>query len=74
MSRSEAAVRVSTIPLARPSWPLVAMITVVAASAMTALKITNLAVTVEFLRRNWSGRRDVDLETTRQPRDGYLLP
>ena len=24
--------------------------------------------------RNRSGRRDVDLETARQPRDGYLLP
>jgi hypothetical protein len=30
--------------LARPSWPLVAMITMVAASTMTALKMRNLAV------------------------------
>jgi hypothetical protein len=34
----------STASLARPSWPLVAMIKVVAASMMTALKISNLAV------------------------------
>ena len=30
--------------LARPSWPLVAMITVVAAITVTALKIRNLVV------------------------------
>jgi hypothetical protein len=33
----------STASLARPSWPLVAMITAMAASTMTALKIKNLA-------------------------------
>ncbi len=34
----------STATLARPSLPLVAMITAMAASTMTALKIKNLAV------------------------------
>jgi hypothetical protein len=31
-------------------------------------------VTVGFLRRNRSGRWHVDLETTRQPRGGDVLP
>jgi len=44
MSGSETATGASTVSLAHPSRPLVAMITMVAASRITALKIKNLAV------------------------------
>jgi hypothetical protein len=44
MSGSETATGVSTVSLARPSRPLVAMITVAAGSTIAALKIKNLAV------------------------------
>jgi hypothetical protein len=44
MSGSETATGVSTVSLARPSRPLVAMIIVAAGSTIAALKIKNLAV------------------------------
>ena len=44
MSGSETATGVSTVSLARPSRPPVAMITVAAGSMIAALKIKNLAV------------------------------
>jgi hypothetical protein len=44
MPGSETAAGVSTVSLARPSRPLVAMITVAAGSTIAALKIKNLAV------------------------------
>ena len=44
MSGSETATGASTVSLAHPSRPLVAMITMVAASRITALKIKKLAV------------------------------
>jgi hypothetical protein len=44
MSGLETAAGVSTVSLARPNRPLVAMITVAAASTITALKMRNLVV------------------------------
>jgi hypothetical protein len=44
MSGSETAGGVSTLSLARPSRPLVAMITVAAGGGIAALEIKNLAV------------------------------
>jgi hypothetical protein len=44
MSGSETAAGVSTLSLARPSRPLVAMITVAAGSRIAAVKIKNLTV------------------------------
>jgi hypothetical protein len=44
MSGLETAAGVSTVSLARPNRPLVAMITVAAGSRIAALKIKNLAV------------------------------